>query len=95
MSTEMMRRRRVAMALVESLLPIVERHLDDIPSPEPVVLRPDADLVKAARRVAEASDRLMQAKYSPAEIPARQALERACVKLSREFVQRRRGRAAR
>lgn len=68
--------------------------LADLPAARPVAavkrvyVHADRDLLKAAERVASAVDRLVQAKFTPQEIPARLALERAANSLRTEIRRR-------
>jgi len=71
--------------LVPALRSMVAHEVEKITptAPRVVVREPDRDIMQACRRVAEAADRLEQAKYTSAEIPARHALERAAKSLQR------------
>lgn len=62
---------RIVFAGVRSM---VEREMKRLAPPPS---RTDAEIMRACRKVAEASDQLEQAKFSSGEITARQALERA------------------
>lgn len=56
---------RQAAALAREIAPVIASR----------IAAEEAELIRAARNVAEAVTRLQQAKYSPAEISARRALE--------------------
>jgi hypothetical protein len=78
------RHRRRAAALARVLEPLIASHLAmseerRTPAPRPQTL--DRHLRAAAEKVAAAADQLLQAKFSPAEIPARRALEQAAMSL--------------
>lgn len=84
------RNRRIAAFLADSLAPLIA----DLPTEPPVAVikrvyvEADRGLVKAAERVALAVDRLAQAKFTPGEISARMALERAALSLRAEMRKR-------
>lgn len=82
----------IARRMVPIIRQMVEREVErlKVPAPKVKVLTPDAEIMRACHKVADASDRLAQAKYSSEEIPARTALERAANTLQR--VMRRHGR---
>ncbi|MDZ5697827.1 hypothetical protein [Chelativorans sp. M5D2P16] len=80
--------RRVLAGVRQMVVHEVERL--KVPAPRVIVRGPDGEIMRACRKVAEASDRLAQAKFSSGEIPARQALERAAQNLQR--VMRKHGR---
>lgn len=82
--------RKVAAWLADCLAPLV----GDLPAAPPtvvtrvVLVAADRGLVKAAEHVAAAVDRLVQAKFTPEERPARMALERAAKTLRTEVRRR-------
>lgn len=84
--------RKLAPVVREMLMQEVRRHA--AAKAEPTIAEIDAEILAACREVANASDRLSQAAFSgAAEIPARQALIKACDMLSRTM--RRHGRMPR
>lgn len=70
-----------AAALARALEPLIEQHLSALPAPAPKLVKVPVPasprLVRAAKAVAEAVERLELAKFSSEERPARIALERA------------------
>lgn len=85
----------IARRIYTEVLRMVEREVEQVKVPAPPMLArpPDLEIMRACRRVAEASDLLEQAKFSSGEIPARHALERAAKALRR--VMRKYGRISR
>lgn len=75
--------------IVARLVPVLRRMVASeverlkVPAPRVLMARPEAEILRACRMVAEAADRLAQARYTQAEIPARRALERAALSLRR------------
>lgn len=84
--------RKLAPVVREMLMQEVRRRAASAAPPTAAEI--EADILAACREVARASDRLAQAEFSgAAEIPARQALVKACDLLSRTM--RRHGRMPR
>ena len=54
-----------------------------VPAPKVKMLRAEADIMEACRRVAAASDRLAEAKFTSGEPSARVSLEKAAAALHR------------
>ncbi len=69
---------RLAPRLAPLIAEIVRAEIDKLPKPVPVVhvRTMDQEIMAVCRKVANAVDRLVQAKYGPGEIAARQHLER-------------------
>lgn len=85
---------RKARALVKALAPLISEHFLTAlppPAPKPVMYPADAEIMKACRAVGEAVDRLQRDRFTPAEFPARKALEKRALAL-REIMEKRRGR---
>lgn len=72
---------RRARAIAKVLEPLIAAHLDPTPAAPPVVAKRDGNIVAAAARVSEAVTKLLQVKYTRAEIRARSELERAAIEL--------------
>lgn len=82
-------KRRLSSVVGKVLLEEVEKLR--VPAPRVEVARPDAEIMRACRKVAAAYDALQQAKYAGLqEVRARRALELAAKSL--ETVMRRHGR---
>lgn len=74
----------VARRLLPALRGLVRAEVEQlrVPAPRAVVLKPDAEIMAACKKVALAVDRLAQAKFAgAAEIPARMALIKAATTL--------------
>lgn len=75
----------IARRVLAGVRRMVERELERVRAAPPrvVVMRADAEIMRACRKVAEAADRLEQAKFTSGEIEARRSLERAAKSLRR------------
>ncbi|TPN79979.1 hypothetical protein [Mesorhizobium sp. B1-1-2] len=77
--------RKLAPVVREMLLAEVERLAASLPKPKPrdASTKADRDIMQACREVAEAADRLAQAKFGIGELAARTKMERAGAHLGR------------
>lgn len=89
MSIDASEARARARRLIDALVPLIDREIEEA---KPKVPAGDRRMMAACKEVGAAVDRLLQAKFSPGEVPARKALEKSALRLRKELERQRHAR---